>query len=161
MEGTLMRRSHLLYGLVVAVGISCAPASPNPSPVSGSALACCAEQGHAISARYRVPAITQRRFTHAELWAVLDPIVRSPALRTTEIGRSIQGRPIRAITFGTGQTTVLLWSQMHGDESTATMALADIFAWLAASGNDATRDRLERALTITVLPMLNPDGAER
>jgi hypothetical protein len=37
---------------------------------------------------------------------------------------------MNAVTHGHGPTTVLLWSQMHGDESTATMALADIFAFL-------------------------------
>ncbi|MGQ0650410.1 MAG: M14 family zinc carboxypeptidase, partial [Gemmatimonadaceae bacterium] len=56
---------------------------------------------------------------------------------------------------------VLLWSQMHGDESTATMALADILAWMAASGSDPLRDRLASALTVVMVPMLNPDGAER
>jgi hypothetical protein len=88
------------------------------------------------------------------------PSLASPALRTDEIGRSINGREIRAVTFGRGQTTALLWSQMHGDESTASMALADIFAFLAGSDADPLRDRLSRELTITFVPMLNPDGAE-
>jgi hypothetical protein len=109
-----------------------------------------------------VSAISQRRFTHAELWAALDPIVRSPALRTSEIGRSIQGRPIRAITFGTGPTTVLLWSQMHGDESTATMALTDLLTWMTQSSplQPELRDRIAKSLTVVMVPMLNPDGAE-
>jgi hypothetical protein len=49
---------------------------------------------------------------------------------------------------------------MHGDEATASMALADIFAYLAGSDRDPLRDRLQRELTITFVPMLNPDGAE-
>ena len=61
---------------------------------------------------------------------------------------------------GTGPFRVLLWSQMHGDESTASMALADIFAYLASVEADPLRDRLQRELTITFVPMLNPDGAE-
>jgi hypothetical protein len=58
---------------------------------------------------------------------------------------------------------VLLWSQMHGDESTATMALADVVAWLGdpASRGDPLHARLAAALTVVVVPMLNPDGAER
>jgi len=55
---------------------------------------------------------------------------------------------------------VLLWSQMHGDEATATMALADIFRFLAEAEGDALRERLHRALTLVFIPMLNPDGAE-
>jgi hypothetical protein len=51
---------------------------------------------------------------------------------------------------------------MHGDESTATMALADIVAWMARAGAepDVVRDRIESKLTVVMLPMLNPDGAE-
>ena len=160
MEGALMRR--LQIALVAVAASACAPASPTPTPVAGSALSCCAEEGRQISARYRVSAISQRRFTHAELWAALDPIVRSPALRMSEIGRSIQGRPIRAITFGTGPTTVLLWSQMHGDESTATMALTDLLTWMTQSSplQPELRDRIAKSLTVVMVPMLNPDGAE-
>src|SRR3954467_7462031 len=86
--------------------------------------ACCLQQGLAIASRHRVSAIAQRRFTQQELWSALSLVLRAPALRVTDVGQSIQGRPIRAVTFGTGPTTVLLWSQMHGDESTATMSLA-------------------------------------
>ncbi len=71
------------------------------------------------------------------------------------------GRPIRAVTFGDGPTTVLLWSQMHGDESTATMALADIMQYLAEAAGDPLRERLRQALTIVFVPILNPDGAEQ
>jgi hypothetical protein len=84
----------------------------------------------------------------------------SPELRTDQIGESLLGRPIRSVTFGQGSTTVLLWSQMHGDESTATMALADIFRFLAEANDDPLRERLRRELTIVFIPMLNPDGAE-
>jgi hypothetical protein len=70
------------------------------------------------------------------------------------------GREIRTITFGTGATRVLLWSQMHGDESTASMALADIFRFLAEGTGDPLRARLHDRLTIVFVPMLNPDGAE-
>ena len=114
-----------------------------------------------IADRYRVAAITTRRINHADYWSALQPSLVSRRLRVEEIGRSLMGRPIRAVTFGTGPATVLLWSQMHGDEATATMALADILAWMTASGSDAVRDRIATALTVTMIPMLNPDGAER
>jgi hypothetical protein len=125
---------------------------------------CCAKdvttRGLAIAEQYRVDAIKERRFTHATLWAAMAPSLKSPDLRTREIGQSVQGRPIRAVTFGHGKTSVLLWSQMHGDESTATMALADIFRFLAEGKGDPLRARLDSLLTITFVPMLNPDGAE-
>lgn len=118
-------------------------------------------EGLRIADRHRVAAITERRFNHADYWRAVAPSLRSSRLRVEEAGRSMQGREIRAITFGSGPVTVLLWSQMHGDESTATMALADILAWMAASGSDNLRDRLASRLTVVMVPMLNPDGAER
>ena len=114
-----------------------------------------------VADRYRNPAIASRRITHDEYWKALASTLSSPRLRVEEVGRSMHGRELRTITFGTGPTKVLLWSQMHGDESTATMALADILAWMAAPEPDAVRDRIGRALTVVMLPMLNPDGAER
>lgn len=115
-----------------------------------------------VASQYRVSAITARRFTHKDLWAALDPIVRAPVFKTTTFGASVHGRALRAITYGSGPTTVLLWSQMHGDESTATMSLADLLAWFAEPTRDRNdlRDLLASRLTIVMVPMLNPDGAE-
>src|SRR4051812_1031274 len=114
-----------------------------------------------IADQYKVTAITSRRINHADYWSVLQPSLVSSRLRVEEIGKSMMGRPLRAITFGNGPTKVLLWSQMHGDEATATMALADILTWMTAGGNDRVRDRMAQALTVMMIPMLNLDGAER
>lgn len=123
---------------------------------------CCLEEGRRIAERFKVAALTSRRFTHTELWAALDPVLKPGMLRVTEFGESLQGRPLRALTAGNGPTTVLLWSQMHGDESTATMSLADLMAWFNSRTRerDALRELLTERLTIVMVPMLNPDGAE-
>ncbi|HET7566301.1 MAG TPA: M14 family zinc carboxypeptidase [Gemmatimonadaceae bacterium] len=123
---------------------------------SASALA----TGLRIAERYHVAAITTRRFDHDAFWRAVAPSLKSPVFHTEQVGRSMLGRSINAVTFGEGKTTVLLWSQMHGDESTATMALADIFRFLAEAPNDPLRERLRQRLTIVFVPMLNPDGAE-
>jgi hypothetical protein len=153
------RRTRWLAAAAIA---ACArpTATPAPTPEVGGGNV--VEVGRRVAERHRVAALGGRRFTHAQLWAALDPIVRRPAFRVAEVGRSIHGRPIRAITYGTGPTTVLLWSQMHGDESTATMSLADLMAWLGdpSDGDRALRERLARELTVVMVPMLNPDGAE-
>lgn len=116
--------------------------------------------GLRVAEQYRVAAITSRRFTQDAYWRAIQPSISTGGLRSEEIGRSLHGRPIRAVTFGAGPTTVLLWSQMHGDEATATMALADIFRFLAEATSDPLRERLRQRLTIVFVPMLNPDGAE-
>ncbi|MEO8295987.1 MAG: M14 family zinc carboxypeptidase [Gemmatimonadota bacterium] len=135
-------------------------ASETPAPKAGCCSPTVLANGLRIAERYRVASITRRRFNHAELWRAIAPYTSSSALVTREIGRSVQGREIRSVSFGTGPITVLLWSQMHGDEATATMALADIFRFLAEAKGDSLRERLSRALTIVAVPMLNPDGAE-
>jgi N-acyl-D-amino-acid deacylase len=136
-----------------------APAPPwganGRAPTGPAALA-------ALHARHRVDGLDRRTFTHRQYWSIVTPIVESaPGLRLEEIGRSVQGRSLNAIHYGSGPTRVLLWSQMHGDESTATMALADIFAFLAAQPDHALARRLAANLTVVAVPMLNPDGADR
>ena len=144
---------------------ACTPpaTNPPPSPVTSGTGCCDAATfaaGLAIAERYRVSAIASRRFTHAELWRAITPFTSDTSVSVSEIGRSIQGRELRSVTFGRGTIRVLLWSQMHGDESTATMALADIFRFLAEGRGDPLRERLAQRLTVTFVPMLNPDGAE-
>ncbi|MEK7667335.1 MAG: M14 family zinc carboxypeptidase, partial [Gemmatimonadota bacterium] len=78
-----------------------------------------------------------------------------------EIGRSVEGRAIYHVAFGRGPFRVLLWSQMHGDEPSATSALFDLFEYVRLHRADPAVARMLSALTIHVVPMLNPDGAER
>ena len=86
----------------------------------------------------------------------------SPALFEIEqIGESVEGRSINHVRTGTGPLRVLLWSQMHGDEPTATAALFDLFEYLQRHRDDPLARRLLSRLTLHIVPMLNPDGAER
>ena len=55
----------------------------------------------------------------------------------------------------------MLWSQMHGDEPTATMALIDIFNFLTINPDHTLTKTIKEKLTLLTIPMLNPDGAER
>jgi Zinc carboxypeptidase len=100
---------------------------------------------------------------HAEVVKRLEAVAAaSPDLFTLEkIGESVEGRSINYVRVGTGPMAVMLWSQMHGDEPTATSALFDLFEYLRRHRADASVKRLLSALTLHVVPMLNPDGAER
>ena len=72
-------------------------------------------------------------------------------------GFSENGVEIPLVSFGQGGKKVLIWSQMHGNESTTTKALFDFFKFIT-SNNQATKGLLSKH-TFYVLPMLNPDGA--
>src|SRR5688572_7949310 len=155
-----MIRSLFATGIVIALA-SC---SGFQRGSASSAADCCTRDAFAAALRlaeqYRNPGITERRFTHETFWRAVENSIHAPALRYESIGRSMLGREIRAVTFGNGPTRVLLWSQMHGDEATATMALADLFRFFAEGTNHPQHRRLSRDLTVTFVPMLNPDGAE-
>jgi hypothetical protein len=78
-----------------------------------------------------------------------------------QVGTSVEGRSINMISMGTGPFRVLLWSQMHGDEPTATAALFDVFDYFQRHRTDPAVQRILSSLTLYFIPMLNPDGAER
>jgi len=75
------------------------------------------------------------------------------------IGYSVEKRPIHSIIVGNGSKKILMWSQMHGNESTTTKAMFDAFNVLQTSEDKNVKDLL-KACTICFIPMLNPDGAE-
>jgi hypothetical protein len=78
-----------------------------------------------------------------------------------ELGASLEGRSINLLRMGKGTKRVLLWSQMHGDELTATLALCDMFHFLVEMGRERSWvSTMLEDLSIAAIPMLNPDGAE-
>jgi len=101
--------------------------------------------------------------THAEVLAAVTRAVDADAGRITRevIGQSVEGRDLLHLTVGRGPTHVLLWSQMHGDEPSATSALFDLLEWIRRERGTAAVQRLEDRLTVHLVPMLNPDGAQR
>jgi hypothetical protein len=81
-------------------------------------------------------------------------------IKVDEVGRSYANREIYQIEWGKGATRVFLWSQMHGDEPTATSALIDMFAFLQKNRDKKWVKKMEETVTIRAVPMLNPDGSE-
>jgi hypothetical protein len=113
---------------------------------------------------FRVPGITPVNCKHAPVHEHVDEFLARDGtpLRAEALGDSIEGRAIRMISCGTGGSHVLMWSQMHGDEPTATLAMLDMFNLLSgpASSDGWMREMLTGA-TLHFIPLLNPDGAER
>ena len=105
--------------------------------------------------------IRSRRFNQSDLFRWLEPFRERGIFEISPVGQSGEGRMISLLTVGRGPTKVLLWSQMHGDEPTATMALLDIFNFFAQAPDNAVAKKIRENLTLLVIPMLNPDGAER
>lgn len=110
---------------------------------------------------YKEKTLTHRRFKHSAIVPLLDSL--SGPLSVSQVGESMENRAIYQVQAGTGPAKVLLWSQMHGDEATATMALFDIFNFLQAKSDafDSLRQTILTNISLYFVPMLNPDGAER
>lgn len=111
--------------------------------------------------RHRAPDFVERRVAHEELWRSLEPVLRRGGFRVESLGSSAEGRALRLVHVGEGPVPVLFWSQMHGDETTATRALVDLLRYIEAEPDAPRVRRWRERLHLMVLPMLNPDGAER
>ncbi len=110
---------------------------------------------------YKEPTLVDRRFKHADIVPLIRNLPGS-SIKKNIVGTSIEGRDIYLIKVGRGSTTLLLWSQMHGNEPTATMAIFDLLNFFAAGDSlDDLRNTILDQLTLYFIPMLNPDGAER
>lgn len=74
------------------------------------------------------------------------------------LGYSVQKRPVYKYKIGRGTTKILMWSQMHGNESTTTKGLLDFMNLL--NSNEAFVQEILSNYTFCIIPMLNPDGSE-
>ena len=95
-----------------------------------------------------------RYITNADILPLLNNL--SEEFSTEIIGHSEQNRPIYSVAVGKGATKILIWSQMHGNESTCTKALFDAFNFLKL----ASSSYILQHCSLVIIPILNPDGAE-
>jgi len=145
-----MRRDALLK---VCLALAVALASPCPAP---------AQTPRELLAEWkakRVTTLDPSAVRHADLLKYLARL-RAHGVPVAEVGRSLGGREIYQMEFGRGPLKVFMWSQMHGDEPTATSALVDLFAYLQTNRDRPWVRRVAERVTLRGVPMLNPDGAE-
>jgi hypothetical protein len=95
-----------------------------------------------------------RYITNADILPLLNNL--SKAFSTEIIGYSEQNRPIYSVAVGKGAIKILIWSQMHGNESTCTKALFDVFNFLKLTSSSYILEHC----SLVIIPILNPDGAE-
>jgi hypothetical protein len=112
-------------------------------------------------AKYHNTALITNRFSYGDFRQVMSQFEEA-GFEVQELGKSVEGRAIYSYTLGHGPVKVLMWSQMHGNESTATRALIDLLVFFKTSGlHDEERAFMLNQLTIQLVPMINPDGTER
>ncbi len=86
--------------------------------------------------------------------------LQNSKIETKIIGESEQQRAIYQLKFGTGEKRILIWSQMHGNESTGTKAVFDFLNFIKRFPDHEITQAIVNNCSITIVPMLNPDGAQ-
>ena len=77
------------------------------------------------------------------------------------LGSSEGGTDIFKLSLGTGAKKILIWSQMHGNESTGTKAVFDLFNFFNKENEfEVVKQHILSACTLIFVPMLNPDGSD-
>ncbi len=109
---------------------------------------------------FKEPALDKRRIKHAELQPLIEKWRQHPKTEVNQVGTSIEGRSLELISLGEGPVDVFLWSQMHGNEPTATQSIFDILNFFAGTSFEQEKSEILSRLRVHFLPMLNPDGAE-
>ena len=105
----------------------------------------------------KVQEIKGRYLTSSHIDGILKKL--SNKFQVVKIGESTLGVPVHKIALGSGKIRILAWSQMHGNESTTTKAVLDVLnAFYTHQDNPVLKQILENC-TITLIPILNPDGA--
>lgn len=86
------------------------------------------------------------------------PVVNIPVNKDeVSIGKSVEGRDIMAYNYGTGTTSILLVSGIHGGYEWNTSLLAfKVMDYLKANPNEIPAN-----VKVTVIPVLNPDGLNK
>ena len=76
------------------------------------------------------------------------------------LGKSVNEMPIYGVQFGQGKQRILMWSQMHGNESTTTKAVFDLFSYIKQHSDTEEIADILKKCQFLIIPILNPDGAK-
>ncbi|MEE1885873.1 M14 family zinc carboxypeptidase [Pedobacter flavus] len=103
--------------------------------------------------------LKDRFFKHSHI----EHLIRKYAhvFKIRKLGNSNENRSIHLLSWGEGKTKVLLWSQMHGNEPTGTMAIFDLLNFILQNLDKPEIIALQQNCSLHFIPMVNPDGAER
>lgn len=113
------------------------------------------EQIKSLFLKHKEQRLSHRYITNKNIEPLLEKISKFTEVKT--IGKSVLNNPIYGLKIGNGDKRILMWSQMHGNESTTTKALFDLLNTLL--DNDSELDYILQSCTLYIIPILNPDGA--
>lgn len=113
-----------------------------------------------IYSRTKLPGLNKMHLRPSDVYPALSTFLEMPEVHGEKLGESFNQQPIYKFRFGQGPLCIFAWSQMHGNEPTATAALIDLMNFLTSSEGIIWQREWQHKITLHLVPMLNPDGAE-
>lgn len=107
-----------------------------------------------------LPALNKPHLQHGDIAPLIHILKDEPLVDVQLVGHSFENLPIHLLSLGQGPIVIFAWTQMHGNEATATAAVFDLIDQFLSHKSEHVQG-WETAFTIHILPMVNPDGAQR
>lgn len=122
----------------------------------GAALTIVHQPGSAVT---RYAYFAPYPFTRLE--RLLRRVNEQPWVDVSQIGESVEGRPLHVASFGDEDARRLFWiiARQHPGETPASWAMEGLLGRLADGADEAVGALLSEA-RVVVVPLVNPDGAE-
>ncbi|MDO5980454.1 M14 metallopeptidase family protein [Flavivirga spongiicola] len=114
------------------------------------------EEIKSLFLKHRETNLFHRYITNKHIEPLLNNLGEYVVIET--IGESVLNNPIYGLKIGTGNKRILMWSQMHGNESTTTKGLFDLLNTFL--DKNVYSENILDTCTLYIIPILNPDGAE-
>jgi len=118
---------------------------------------------HAIYKNYsefREPSLQGLQVKSTQIEPLIAKAQTKGLIRSEVVGQSFLGKNIYSFKIGNGNIRVLAWSQMHGNEATATKCIFDLLNFITHKNFKEPSAQLLSGLELTIIPQLNPDGAD-
>jgi hypothetical protein len=109
-----------------------------------------------LATQYLNGNLSGRYITNNHIEPLLELLKKSFKVKVE--GKSEKDKNIYSVRIGSGKTKILLWSQMHGNESTTTKGLFDFMNFLQSEDENAVF--IKNNYILLCIPILNPDGAD-
>ena len=109
--------------------------------------------------QFKASKLTGRYLSEADLLVTFKELSHRVEIKNE--GSSVEQRIISSFKLGTGSTKILIWSQMHGNETTTTKAVMDFIYFCLDNKYSKVSKQILNSCTFKIVPVLNPDGAKR
>jgi hypothetical protein len=151
-----MKLRNGLIGVPGVASVGADPKVPAPDPVTSGLAPRSGALGHLD--HLRLPRHAVRLYSFDQAQTAIDRLARLPSVREQTIGKSSEGRPMRALSVGSGPVHLVAIAGAHADEP---MGTATCLALVEALATDERFAGMRDKIRLSVVPLANPDSTVR